>query len=153
MSHAFTEQGLLLAFKLQRELIQSEDRYEAAHSFVTCMDVCVSYPGKCKVQISSASLPTVLQIRLARVVVLVIFFPSESVKFHFSKRHQMSSKNSLLPMKARSNTKSGTFATSSLIHYESFLNLTCHKNTTHQNSILFTQCSAGSCLQIHTMKV
>lgn len=55
MSHAFTEQGLLLAFKLQRELIQSEDRYEAAHSFVTCMDVCVSYPGKCKVQISSAS--------------------------------------------------------------------------------------------------
>lgn len=38
MSCAFTEQGLLLIFKLEREPMQSEVRYDAAHSSVTCTD-------------------------------------------------------------------------------------------------------------------
>lgn len=38
MSCAFTEQGLLLTFKLERELMQSKVRYDAAHSSATCTD-------------------------------------------------------------------------------------------------------------------
>lgn len=56
MSCAFTEWWLLLTFKLEREPMPSKVRYDAAQSSVTC----IGYPGNCKVQISSAPLPTIL---------------------------------------------------------------------------------------------
>lgn len=38
MSRAYTKQKLLLTFKLGREPVRSEVRYDAAHSPVTCTD-------------------------------------------------------------------------------------------------------------------